>query len=284
MKKHTKIPIFSETPHALYKIMLAAFFLLNLASTGCTNKQESEFNDAQAYASKDQWRKAAQYYDQVIKRNPQSLIAVKSMKEVARIHFMQTKDYKKSAYYYQLLVLHSPDEQERIEAQKQLASIYFESLQDYERAAIEYSKLAGSSRLDTEKATYKLAGARSYYYLGNYFQTLSEINEILNLKSEQSTEFQARLLMGNVYVAQKNFTKAAEIFREIIQKFPEKALQENVYLVLSLSYEENGDYQKALEVLDKIKGIYQPQEYIELRLKRIKERARNQPGARGFRK
>ncbi len=284
MKKLTRSLFNTQASQAKKVILLATLVLANLVLPGCSNKQESDFNDAQEYASRDQWRKAAQSYDQVIKRNPQSEIALKSMKEVARIHFMQTKDYKKSAHYYQLLVLHSPIEEDRIDAQKQLASIYFESLQDYERAAIEYSKLAGSSRLDTEKATYKLAGARSYYYLGNYFQTLSEINETLNLKSEQSTEFQARLLMGNVYVAQKNFTKAAEIFRQIIEKFPEKALKENVYLVLSLSYEENGDYQKALEVLDKIKDIYEPKEYIELRLKRIKERARNQPGARGYRK
>jgi tetratricopeptide (TPR) repeat protein len=250
----------------------------------CTSRQESEFQQGQALQKAEQWRKAAQLYDQVVKRDPQAPIASKAMKEAARIHFFQTKDYKKAADFYQLLVIHASDESERLEAQKELASIYFENLQNYERSAIEYSKLATSSRRDTDRGTYKLAAARSYYYLGNYFQTVSEINEILNIKTDQSTEFQARLLMGNVFVAQKNFQKAAEVFKHIIEKFPERALKENVYLVLSLSFEENGDYSKAQEILESIKDQYQPREYIELRLKRIRERARNQPGARGYRK
>ncbi len=252
--------------------------------SGCTSKQESDFDEGQSYSKNKEWRRAAQYFDQAIKRDSQTPVAIKAMKEAARIQFLEIKDYKKAATYYQLIILHSTDEAERAEAQKQVASLYFESLQDYERAAVEYSKLATSSRLDSEKADYKLSVARSYYYLGNYFQAMSEIDEILKLRSELDIEFQSRLLRGNVYVAQKKFQEASTVFSEVIQKFPEKSLKENVHLVLSLSYEESGDYKQALSVLEKIKDVYEPKEYLELRLKRIEERARNQPGARGFRK
>ncbi len=250
----------------------------------CTNRQEFDFEKGQKYAKNKEWRRAAQYFDQAIKRDNQSTTALKAMREAARIQFLEIKDYKKAAFYYQQIVLHSPLENERLEGQKQLASIYFESLQDYESAAVEFSKLSAGSRVDSEKAIHKLSVARSYYYLGNYFQTMSEIDEILKLRSDLDTEFQARLLRGNVFVAQKKFSEAALIFSSIIEKFSEKSLKENVHLVLSLSYEENGDYKKALEVLEKIKDVYQPKEYLDLRLKRIQERARNQPGARGYRK
>lgn len=260
------------------------FYVVSFCLLGCTSRQEADFEEGQKYAKKKEWRKAAQYFDQSIKRDSQSSTALKAMKEVSRIQFLEIKDYKKAAQYFQLLILHSPVESERLEAQKQLASLYFESLQDYGRAAVEFSKLATGSRVDSERAIHKLSVARSYYYLGNYFQTMSEIDEILNLRSDVDTEFQARLLRGNVYVAQKKFLEAATIFSSVIEKFPEKSLKENVHLVLSLSYEESGDYKQALNVLEKIKDIYEPKEYIELRLKRIQERARNQPGARGFRK
>jgi tetratricopeptide (TPR) repeat protein len=236
------------------------------------------------YVQDKQWEKAAQYFDQTIKRDPETPVALKAMKEISRIEFLEIKDYKKAATYFQDIIRYSPIEADRMEAQKQVAVIYFESLQNYERAAVEFSKLSNTSHLDSEKAAYKLSVARSYYYLGNYFQTLSEINEILKLKSDQETEFQARLLRGNVFVAQKKFPEAATIFSEVIEKFPDKSLKENVHLVLSLAYEESGDYKQAVAVLEKIKDAYQPKEYIELRLKRIQERARNQPGARGFRK
>jgi hypothetical protein len=78
--------------------------------------------------------------------------------------------------------------------------------------------------------------------------------------------------------------EAARLFEEIISKFPDKALTENVHLVLSLALEESGDYKKALSVLEQIKPVYKPEEYLELRIKRIQERAKNQPGAKGYRK
>jgi tetratricopeptide (TPR) repeat protein len=260
------------------------FLISTFCLLSCTNRQEADYEKGQNYVANKEWRKAAQYFDQSIKRDPQSEVALKSMKEAARIQFLEIKDYKKAAGYYQQIILHSAKEAERLEAQKQLASLYFESLQDYERAAVEFSKLANSSQFDSEKAIFKLSVAKSYYYLGNYFQTMSEISEILKLRSDKDTEFHSKLLRGNVFVAQKKFPEAAQVFSSIIEKFPEKSLKDNVHMVLSLSYEESGDYKQALAVLEKIKDVYQPKEYIELRLKRIQERARNQPGARGFRK
>ncbi|MFN8790184.1 MAG: tetratricopeptide repeat protein [Bdellovibrionales bacterium] len=262
---------------------LATLGLL-LQLLACTSPQEADLKKAQDLIQDGHFRRAAQYLEQAIKRDEQSDTALKAMKEAARISFLEIKDYQKAAHYYQLIVRYSPEEPDRIEAQRQLASLYFESLQDYERAAVEYSKLSTSSRVDSERAFYKLSVARSYYYLGNYFQTLSEISEILKLKSDREVEFQARLLKGNVFVAQKKFDESAKIFQEVISKFPDKSLKENVHLVLSLSFEEKGDYKQALGVLEKIKDRYEPKEYLELRIKRIEERARNQPGARGYRK
>lgn len=267
------------------KKLTKSFLLISLLTmASCTSPQEADFKKAEGLVKDGQFRRAAQLLDQAIKRNEQSEVALQAMREAARIAFLEIKDYKKAAHYYQLIIRYSPDESERIEAQKQLASLYFESLQDYERAAVEYSKLATSSRVDSERALHKLSVARSYYYLGNYFQTLSEISEILKLKSDQDVEFQTRLLQGNVFVAQKEFTVAAKTFQEIIARFPEKSLKENVHLVLSLSLEESGDYKEALAVLEKIKDRYEPKEYLDLRIKRIEERAQNQPGARGYRK
>ena len=255
-----------------------------LLFVGCTNRQENDYEAGLKYSKKKEWPQAVIYFERTILRDRESPIALKAMKEAARIEYLQVKDYKRAAQYYQDIIVHSPREEERLDAQKQLAAIYFESLQDYERAAVEYSKLVTSSRVDSERAAYKLLVARSQYFLGNYFQALSEIDEILKLRADQETEFQARLLRGNVYVAEKKFPDAAKVFSEVIDKFPEKSLKENVHLVLSLAYEENGDYKQAISILEKIKDIYQPKEYIELRLKRIKERAHNQPGARGYRK
>ncbi len=259
-----------------------AFAALILAS--CTNPLERDYREGKKNANAGNFRIAAQLFDQVILRDSESEIAIEAMKEGARLAVLEIKDYKRAAKYYQKIIQHSQKESDREEAQQQLAALYFSSLQDYERAAIEYSKLATSSKIESDRAEHKLMTARSYYYLGNYFQTISEIEEVLKMKSNKETSFQAMLLNGNVLIAQKNFLDASKIFKNIIKSFPEQSLAENVHLVLSLSYEESGDYKRALSTLEDIKSIYEPQEYLELRIKRVQERAKNQPGARGFRK
>ncbi len=269
MKKHTRGALCA----------LAVFFLAS-----CSDSIEKDYKKATKEQQKGHFRRAAQLYDRVIGRDSSHPLSVEAMKEAARISFLEIKDYSRAARYYKLVIQYSPTEKDRMEAQSQLASLYFEGLQDYSSAAIEYSKLASSTTIESERADHKLSVARSYYYLGNYFQTLSEISEILKLKLDKQTEFHALLLNGNVLVAQKKFLEAAKLFEGIIAKFPEKALTENVHLVLSLSLEESGDYKKALGVLELIKPIYKPEEYLELRIKRIQERAKNQPGVKGYRK
>jgi tetratricopeptide (TPR) repeat protein len=172
-------------------IKLKFTFLCSLVLFGCTNSQVRDFEQASAEQKKGHFRKAAQLYDQVIGRDSSQPIAIEAMKEPARITFLEIKDYARAAKYYKLVIQHSPEENDRMQAQLQLASLYFEGLQDYANAAIEFSKLASSTSIESERAAHKLSVARSYYYIGNYFQTLSEISEILKLKSDKETEFQA---------------------------------------------------------------------------------------------
>ena len=92
------------------------------------------------------------------------------------------------------------------------------------------------------------------------------------------------MLKGNVQVAGKKFSEAAGIFRALIKEFPERSRQENIGLQLAVCEEERQDYRSAIAVLEDLKNSYQPKEYIELRIKRLQERAKNQPGAKGYHK
>ena len=219
-----------------------------------------------------------------MKRNPTSEWALKAAREGSRIAFFDTKDFKKAVFFYRHLVVNSSDDQERIDAQKKMGEVYLENLQDYPRAIIEYSKLVEQNLSDQEVGLYRLGLARAHYYQNNLFQADSEIAQILKLKVEAPLRFNAMMLKGNIFIAQKDFTKAATLFKELIKDYPEKAQIENVPMTLAVCYEEAGDLKEALQVLESLRGTYRPPEYIELRIKRLKERQKNQPGAKGFRK
>lgn len=261
-----------------------ALIVLLIFVSACSSQEEADYKQAQKAMGQEHYRIALDYLDRVIKRNSSSNLPLEAARDAARISYFEIKDFQKSVDYHHYIVLHSLDEKERVESQKQIAGIYFNNLQNYPRAIIEYSKLQQMPHTDLEAAQYKMSVARAQYYQNNFFQAESEIDSLLKLKGDETTRFNALMLKGNILVARKDFKTAADIFKGLIRDFPEKSIQENVALTLAVCYEENFDFRSALEVLEAHRGKYNPPEYIELRIKRLQERMKNAPGAKGFRK
>lgn len=270
--------------HQLQRLLLLTFTSSIILTAGCSSQEQSDYKRAQKEISQGHYRIAMSYLDRVIKRNSPSEFPLDAAREAARISFFEIKDFPKAIEYHRFIVLNSPNDKERLQAQKEIADIYFNNLQNYQMAVIEYSKLQQMPHSDAEEAQYKMNVARAQYYQNNFFQAESEIDSLLKLKGDDATRFSAMMLKGNILVGKKEFVKAADIFKTLIQEFPEKAVQENVALTLAVCYEENNDFKSAIRILEEHKNHYKPPEYIELRIKRLQERMRNAPGAKGFRK
>lgn len=265
--------------------MLRRFLIvLALFISACSSQEEVDFYQAKKEIAQEHYRIGLNYLDRVIKRNTKNKYPLEAAREAARISFFEIKDFKKAIHYFHFIVLNSKDEKERLQAQKQIAEIYFNNLQDYKQAIIEFSKLQQMPHTDLEASQYKMNIARAQYYLNNFFQAESEIDSLLKLKNDDNIRFSASMLKGNILVAKKQFVEAAEIFKGLIEKYPEKSTEENVAMILAVCYEENFDFKSAISVLEAHQKNYSPPEYIELRIKRLKERMKNAPGAKGFRK
>ena len=267
----------------MIRLVLIISVLCSILSA-CSSQEKADYQEAQKAIDQGHFRIALSSLDRVIKRNSGSDMTLEAAREAARISYYEIKDYAKAAAYFKFLVLHSPDPQERMQSQKQVAAIYFDNLQNYNQAIEEFSKLIQMPHNDAEEAQYRLSTARAYFYMGNYFQSLSEIDQLLSHKSDENIRFGALVLKGNILVAQKQFGKAADVFKDIMNKYPDRAMKENIGLTLAACYEENNDFKGAIAVLETYRGKYNPPEYIDLRIKRLQERMKNAPGAKGFRK
>jgi tetratricopeptide (TPR) repeat protein len=133
----------------------------------------------------------------------------------------------------------------------------------------------------SEKTDYKIKLARAYYYQNNFIQAENEVDEFLSKNISKDLQFDMYLLKGNINLAQKNLSKAADIFKKMISDFPERSAKENIGLTLSVCYEEMKDYKSAIETLEKIRNLHLMPEYIDIRINRLNDRLKNQPGARG---
>jgi len=250
----------------------------------CSPPEAKDYKTAQDEISKGLNLQALSSLDRVLKRAPDGEYAIKAAREGARIASLETKDYKKAADYYQFLVLHSELPEERISAQKQLAALYFDQLQEYDRAILELSKLVRSTKSEAEIAKYKLDIARANYYQNNFFQAHSELDDLLKLNIEDEERFAAWVLKSNIHIALKEYVKAIEILKKVTTTYPQKSLQENVFQTMAVCYEESDNFAEAIKTLESVKDKYPQPEYIEIRIKRLKERQKNRPGARGLRK
>lgn len=257
---------------------------LTIGLSACSPPEAKDYKRAQQEMSQGHHRIALSSLDRVMKRAPDSEFAVKAARDGARIASLEIKDYKRAVEYYQFLVLHSPDPAERISAQKQLASIYFDQLQNYDKAILELNKLVRGTESDVEIARYKLDIARANYYQNNFFQAHSEIDDLLKLNVGDDERFSAWVLKSNIHIALKEYVKAIEILKKVAATYPQKSLQENVFQTLAVCYEESDNFAEAINTLESVKDKYPQPEYIEIRVKRLKDRQKNRPGARGLRK
>lgn len=249
----------------------------------CSNPEEQEYKRGEEATKEGHFRVALTHYANVIESTNDGL-ALEAARKAAKIAHFEVKDFKRSAEFYRKVVLKSADALERLAAQKMLADIYFDHLADYKQSIIEINRFLSLSTDSQERTKYKISLARSYYYQNLFDQALNEVEEFLKIEPNEINKFDMLMLKGNILLAQKELSRASEVFKTVLQKYPEKSKQENVALTLAVCYEEMKDFKSAIDTLSGLKESHPVPEYIDIRIKRLEERRKNQPGARGFRK
>ncbi len=256
-------------------------YLLFIGGVGCDTPQEIDLNRGLKLQAKGELREAVAEFEKVMKRKPGSGPSLRAARESAKILLYDLKNYDRTISALRYLILYSNDPAERWKSQSQIAQIYFDNLAWYDKALIEYNKLLSSDLPKTEQTRVRIALARTYYYLGQFSQSWSEASELL-LDQEVSRDqaFDILLLQANIHLALKKYPEASKALEQLISQFPERSKKENVGINLALCYEELGVHKEALRVLESLREFYEPKEYIELRMKKIRERYINSPRKR----
>ncbi|MCB0384760.1 MAG: tetratricopeptide repeat protein [Bdellovibrionales bacterium] len=253
--------------------------------SGCRfNYQNLEYQRAEEAAEKQQFQKALKHFDRAVRSRPRTPLALEAARKGSRIAHLETSEFITAISFYRHLILYSSDEEERIDAQKKIASVYFEKISDYASAIREYSRLLYLPHSKAEEKFFRFNIAKSYFYLNNFYQASIEMKDLLKLVDDDEGKFEYLAFRGNILLTTKKLEEAAEIFTNLMKSYPEESNRENVPLSLAVTYEEKGEFAQAVAVLEKVKKTHPSPEFIELRIKRLRERIGNLPGARGLTK
>lgn len=265
------------------KKVFLLFLILNLFHTlGCTKKAEQKYKLASKLKSEKLYRQATAEYELLVKLYPNEKISLQAAEDAAHITEFEIKDYKRTIQFLEFLVMKSDQTEKRILAQEKLARIYFDQIQDYKNAITQFNKLIPHLESKSDQLRVRLMTARALYYLGEFDQSLTEVDSLLRIGAEDDQKYEALLLKSNIYMAKKTFSKSIEIYNELIKLDEKRSRLENIHLALALCYEEMTDYKKAIEVIEEAKKLDPQNEYFELRIKRLTERLANKPGAKGI--
>lgn len=252
--------------------------------SACRPSAERFYNEANAEIEKGHFRIAVDLLEKSANAEKKENEKFKYLLEAARITRFEMQDFDRSIRIYRIIILESQEEDRRIKAQEAISEIYLENLQSYNMALRELQIL--EPLIKEEKEKIKLKIAQTQYLTGNYQPALDEINMSLsNLKSNDKSEKSNFLkLKAQIFVAQKKYKEAIEVYQDILKQDVDYFEKENLFIAASIVYEENEDFSAALDYLTRYEKQIKDKSYYELRYKRLKERLVNKPFYKGRRK
>ena len=250
--------------------------------TGCDfSSVRMEFNRAErAYKEKD-YTTARKYYIRVLKRNPESEIALLAAEKAAVVMVEELGMYSEALDLYRFLIIKSQDPEKVKTYQLKLAMVMFENIQDFSGAIEEFNKLIRLETDNSKRTEYKTFVAKSFFNLNKFYQAQVEVEEILKGDLKEDERFQILLFKGNILLTVKDHKNAIDVYTELIEEFPERSVKENVQINLAVCFEELKDFDRAISILEELRGSFPDTTFIESKVSRLRDRKKNLPGARG---
>lgn len=243
-----------------------------------------ELHRGRGALKKKDYKSAIQHFRKVILRDPTAPRAIEAAREAARVSLFETKQFAEAVEFYKHLIQYSESEGERREAQGKIAEIYFEKLVDYKKAIEEYNKLLLLRNANEEIVEYRFNLGRAHFYLNDFREAQTEVEVALKISENKERNFDLMMFLGNIYFNTKRADLAIKVYQEILDKYPDRAKKDNVAMNISVCYEELEAFDSAIERLISLRATYHDPKFIDLKIKRLRERKSNLPGSKGLRK
>ena len=273
----------------LYSFFIFSLFLSVLCS--CQSSLDKRWESAREAEDSKKFKQALIHYEYLSKNEKTSAKKAEAARQAANITFFQLKDFKKTQIYYERLFFYSKDLKEKIKIQEKIAEINFSTHNKYKKAIADYSRLIKINKNKSDRYVYKLQIARSYFYLNNFYQSRIEVQKIIKelnenkyqIKDEKQRNnylFQARLLLGNIFVTKKKYQKAAKVFEHLMKDYPQKSIKENVFVNLVLTYKQLDKIDEAIFFLKSISLKVAKPELINFHIQNLEETKKNRPSVK----
>ncbi len=227
---------------SLFLIWILAILLFFSQGTKANDSIQSLFEQARSLKSRGEYAKAIEFYQQILKEDPENYQAIRELAQV----YSWNKEYNKSIQYYDMLLSKSPTDYDALLGKAQVLSWKGE----YNKAEDLYTKAieAVPDYLD------------AYLGLANTYLWTSKYNKALNLlrklEGENPENQEITKKICDIYYAKGDFKSARAYYQKLIKLDREYKASPEVMADLYLYTIDTGYLYEHLDIMDDWKSNY----------------------------
>lgn len=257
---------------------------LVITITGCTASRESGLEKAQSEFRLKRYDQALKIVEEKVFDPAGGEPSEEAAKLGLDISENYLKDYTTALKFSRFLSFSSKNNEDQIFYLIKSCELLFDKLNRYSEAIPAIQRALFSIKDKDALMNLRIKLIRSFHFIGEYENALTEIKVALDSQPTSEQYFQIMQLNGHIHQARHEFDKATEIFLGLVNKYPKESLRDNIQMALAINYEESFQIDKAIQTLQSIEKEHEVPEFIRLRIERLQKKASNSPGFRGLKK
>jgi tetratricopeptide (TPR) repeat protein len=256
------------TLRPLFNKFIFCICLLGLSSCDFTSGLNQDILDAQKLVDNQNFSKAVEIYERVLKKNPSKQIKTKINFQLAEIYYLYLDQQVKALKYYQFIVDNVDDPLWQVKSLEKIADINFSFSKDYQQAISAYQILMQFKPKLKNYDLYFYRTGEAYFDLGKFSKAREIFNQILN-QPTNSYYLDSYNQLALIEFYNKNWDKSVELWLEYLKREKRKDQIVKIKFLIANAYESNEKLKEAYNIYYSLIPSYPNPQVLRARLKSL---------------
>jgi tetratricopeptide (TPR) repeat protein len=252
----------------LFNKLFFMVLFLGLGSCDFTPGLNRDILTAQRYVDNQDFSKAVELYERILKKDPAKLIKIKINYQLAEIYYLYLDQQVRALKYYQFIVDNVDDPLWQVKSIEKMADINFSFAKNFKESIRAYQLLMDFKPKLKNYDYYYLRVGEAYFEMGNYNRAREIFNNILN-QTSHPYNIEAFNQMGLIEFYNKNWDKAVDYWLEYLKRERRKDQIVKIKFLIANAYESNEKLKEAYNIYYSLLPSYPNPDVLKARLKSL---------------
>lgn len=252
----------------LFSNLVFLMLLFGVGSCDFTSTVNRDILNAQNYVDNQEFSKAVELYEKILRQNPSKVIKTKINYQIAEINYLYLDEQVKALSYYQYIVDNVDDPLWQVKSLEKVADINFSFARNFYQAKRAYEILLEVKPKLKSFDFYSFRVAECYFEMNDYEKAREHLQKFVDQPSS-AFHTEAFNQLGLVEFYSKNWDKAVEFWMEYLKRETQKDKIVKAKFMIANAYESNEKLKEAYNIYYSLLPSYPNPEVLRARLRSI---------------